>query len=87
MKSYNDSQVIPTSKHLCLHMVPVEEFVGVANYRWAWPWHVHIKTVPNTVPLRTINPGLGSEMWFVALFILGASGKLESTQSHSLHCC
>jgi len=38
-----------------------------------------IKAVPNTVPLSIINPGPGSEMWFVALFILGASGKLEST--------
>ncbi len=60
-------------------MVPVEEFVGVANYRWACPWHADIKAVPNTVSLSTINPGPGSEMWFVALFILAASGKLEST--------
>ena len=60
-------------------MIPVEEFVGVANYQWACPWHEHIKAVPNTVSLNTINPGPGSEMWFVALFILGASGKLEST--------
>ena len=40
------------------------------------PGHEDIKAVPNTVPLSTINPGPGSEMWFVALFILGASGKL-----------
>ena len=43
------------------------------------PGHEDIKAVPNTVPLSTIDPGPGSEMWFVVLFILGASGKLEST--------